>query len=75
MCLLEHKANANARNNSNATPLHHAAANNNVAVAKLLLAKNAQVNIASDGQWTPLRFALDRKNQEMADLLRLYGAK
>jgi ankyrin repeat protein len=69
--LLARKADVNAGNNINATPLHLAALNGHNDVAKLLLACGADVNSQESkfGQ-TPLHFAAERGHTDVVEMLR-----
>lgn len=73
--LIAHGANVNARDGeSKFTPLHEAAATGQIDLATLLLDQGADVNARmSDGK-TPLGFALERNQTEMAAFLRARGA-
>ncbi len=75
--LVEHSANVNAAKERGVTPLHLAAARNDVQTAKLLLAHGADVNAkTTDGKATPLTFALEGAcHPEVADVLREHGGK
>jgi ankyrin repeat protein len=72
-CLLSHGANANARDEDGATPLHHAARNGDEAIAELLLAHGSQINAADDEGTTPLHEAA-RVSNGMVALLLSHGA-
>lgn len=53
--LLEHKADANAKlNSNNYPPLHWAAESGHAEIAKLLLARGADVNAKTNEDCTPL---------------------
>ena len=70
----------NAEDYRGLTPLHEAAAFGHNEVAELLIAKGAEVNaiIVSGGSnknKTPLDFAVMKKQNETADLLRKHGGK
>jgi ankyrin repeat protein len=69
--LLARKADVNAGNNINATPLHLAALNGHNDVAKLLLVCGADVNAQESrcGQ-TPLHLAAEQGHTDVAELLR-----
>jgi ankyrin repeat protein len=73
--LIEHGANVNARQtDSGFTPLHESAANGDMELAKLLLDRGADVNARMNDGKTPLAFALERNQLEMAAFLRKCGA-
>ncbi|HZE68251.1 MAG TPA: ankyrin repeat domain-containing protein [Pyrinomonadaceae bacterium] len=74
--LIEHGADVNARQvESGFTPLHEAAANGDMEFARLLLEHGANVDAEMNDGKTPLGFALERKQDSMAELLRARGAK
>jgi uncharacterized protein len=74
--LIEHGANVNARQiELGFTPLHEAAGNGDLEFAELLLARGADVNARMTDGKTPLAYALERKQNEMAEFLRKHGAK
>ena len=56
-----------AKSNIGRTPLHYAARNNFLAVAKLLISSGAEVNADNNSGWTPLHSA---DFQEMQELLK-----
>ncbi|HAG85583.1 MAG TPA: ankyrin repeat domain-containing protein, partial [Cyanobacteria bacterium UBA12227] len=56
------------------TPLLRAVQNNNNEIAKLLIAKGADVNANKNG-YTPLDWAVKNNNEEMVELLKSHGAK
>ena len=58
------------------TPLHYAARDNeDAAVTALLIAAGADVNAKTDTQATPLQFALDNPNAQVAETLVKAGAR
>ena len=59
------------------TPLHYAVGEAHNEIAKLLIAKGANVNaISKEGRgYTPLDLAIHYKRPETADLLRKHGGK
>jgi ankyrin repeat protein len=72
--LLDHAANVNARdNNFGNTPLIIAAVQGHEDVARLLLENGANVNL-TDGQGTPLAWAIRSGHLGVADLIRKHGA-
>jgi ankyrin repeat protein len=73
--LLAGKADVNAKNTIDATPLHLAALNGHVDVAKLLLACGADVEAKESkyGQ-TPLQLAATRGHKDVEGLLRRHRA-
>jgi len=70
--LLERGCNPNHQSPNGTTALHAAAANGRHAVAKILLDFGADRNI-SDGNYTPLQFALFKSDTEMARILLMYN--
>lgn len=73
--LLKHGADVNAPYiNSKLTPLHAAMFVENLEVLELLLKAGADPNALSDEDRSPLRFAVERDNLEMAALFLQYGA-
>ena len=57
------------------TPLRHAAVKDHKEIAELLIAEGADVNAKVNGGRTPLDFATDEKQTEIANLLRKHGGK
>ncbi|MCX6906758.1 MAG: ankyrin repeat domain-containing protein [Verrucomicrobia bacterium] len=70
--LLAHKANVNAKDKEGGTPVHWAVGRGNTALVKLLLAYKPDLNARDNKGRTALDIA---SGPEMADLLRLHGAK
>ncbi|KAH8325040.1 hypothetical protein KR074_003796 [Drosophila pseudoananassae] len=64
----------NARDNDGYTPLHRAAYNNFVDMAKLLLQHRADPNARTELGWTPLHSACKWNNADCAHLLLQFGA-
>ncbi|KAH8255578.1 hypothetical protein KR038_006528 [Drosophila bunnanda] len=64
----------NARDNDGYTPLHRAAYNNFVDMAKLLLQYRANPNARTELGWTPLHSACKWNNADCAHLLLQFGA-
>jgi uncharacterized protein len=74
--LIEHGANVNARQiELGFTPLHEAAGNGDLEFAELLVERGADVNAKMTDGKTPLAYALDHKQNDMAEFLRKHGAK
>jgi ankyrin repeat protein len=73
--LLSKGAKISATDMSGATPLHTAAWWGRADVAGVLIAGGANVNAADRKGHTPLAVALERKNNEVVELLRKAGAK
>ncbi len=63
------------RREAGPTPLLLAAANNNLAVAKLLLAHGADARVKSPGNYSALHLAADKGNPELVRLLLDHGAE
>jgi ankyrin repeat protein len=73
--LLDHGAALEDRANvSGATPLIVAAEENHTAVAELLIARGADLNIPDRDGFTPLTQAWAKKRTEMVHLLKRHGA-
>ncbi|AXY04669.1 ankyrin repeat protein [Fowlpox virus] len=70
---LRKKANINACNNLNQTPLHLAAESNNTTLLKILLYNNAKVNILDIYGNTCLHYAVRGRNIESIKLLLSYN--
>jgi hypothetical protein len=66
--------NAAARNEQEIRPIHAAAAQGNVAIAKLLLAHGAEVNARQQGDFTALHAAAQNGDMALAKLLLAHGA-
>ncbi|KAH8308132.1 ankyrin repeat domain-containing protein 49 [Drosophila kikkawai] len=64
----------NSRDNDGYTPLHRAAYNNFVDMAKLLLQYRANPNARTELGWTPLHSACKWNNADCAHLLLQFGA-
>ena len=73
--LLDHDANVNATQADDFTPLHEAAQNGMLDVTQWLLERGANANppLSSSGK-TPLTLAVEHKHEDVAELLRSYGA-
>ena len=57
------------------TPLHYTAIGGHKEIAKLFLAKGANVNAKNDNVKTPLDIAVQEGRHELANLLRKHGGK
>ena len=57
------------------TPLHYAAANGHKEIAELLIEKGADVKAKDEGGKTPLDVAIQFKELEIANLIRVIGGK
>ena len=57
------------------SPLHAAAGENHKEITALLIIKAADVNLKNDDGETPLDWAEEEKNTDLADLLRKHGGK
>jgi len=73
--LLEHGADANARQEGGWTALHAAAQNGDVEMARLLIAAGADVHARAANQQNALDLALTKGHQGMVDLLDEYVTK
>jgi ankyrin repeat protein len=73
--LLSKGAKINATDTAGATPLHTAAWWGRPEVARTLIASGANVNATDQKGHTPLAVALERKNNDVVELLRKAGAK
>ncbi|HEV7802355.1 MAG TPA: ankyrin repeat domain-containing protein [Burkholderiales bacterium] len=62
------------RPNEGETPLHHAARTGNVELAKLLVAKGANINVAGPSGFVPLHVAAGLNRRAMAEYLLAAGA-
>ena len=73
--LLEYNAAVNAAQADDFTPLHEAAQNGLLDVTQWLLDRGAQVNacLSSNGK-TPLALAIEHQHEDVAELLKRYGA-
>ena len=66
----------NAKDTNDETPLHYVTGFGfRKEIAKLLIAKGANVNAKNKGGRTPLDSAIAFKHTETADLLRKHGGK
>lgn len=70
--LIEHGADIEAQYEDGETPLHQAGSK---AIAELLINKGADINAKSNNGRTPLVAAIYKEREDIADLLRSYGAK
>jgi uncharacterized protein len=74
--LIDHGANVNAiQPDVGFTALHEVASNGDIEFAKLLLEHGANINAKMAEGKTPLAFALERKQAEMAAFLRSRGGR
>ena len=62
------------KDNDGWTPLHWAARNNSIAVAKLLISSGAEVNAKNNAGRTPLHLAAYNNSRAVAELLISSGA-
>ena len=74
--LLDHGVNPNARDNDNATPLHHSSQSRGGAVecTRLLLKHGAIIDAEDNEGRTPLQLALDHGRDDIATCLKEHGA-
>jgi ankyrin repeat protein len=76
--LLDHGADANARDGAGQTPLHYAAIwNGRMETTRLLIARGADINVnVKDNEgMTPLARADERLFDDLAALLRQHGGR
>jgi ankyrin repeat protein len=73
--LLSQGAEVNVQNRYGDTPLHDAASTGRLDVVRLLLAKNADVSIKDKRGKTALDYAVERRYNDFADLLRQHDVK
>jgi hypothetical protein len=74
--LLNRKADVNARNSDGRTPLFGCIASPGTnEIAQMLLDHGADFTIANNSGKTPLKLAIEKKRQDMVDLLQQHGAK
>ena len=72
--LIERGADVGAKSDEGHTPLHLAAARNDLELAKLLIDRGADVNVEDEDGWTPLHLASYKDNIEIVKLLLDAGA-
>jgi ankyrin repeat protein len=73
--LLERGANVNARDRTGQTPLHRAAAADNIDLVRLLLSRKARPKARDGTGSTPLDVAMFNKNTAVATLFRRFTPK
>ena len=77
--LITNGADVNAKDEYGRTPLHNAASQSQMEIAELLIAKvadvNAKVVLGPKQGLTALDAAIEKGNNEIADLLRKHGGK
>lgn len=73
--LVEAKANINAKDFEDETPLHDAVCNGSEACVRILLAARAQVDLMNDDGYTALAHAIQLNRHDSAELLLRAGAK
>lgn len=74
-CLITCGIDINSEKAGGLTPLHMAAVFGKLDMVKFLVRRGANLNIQSKDGGTPLHFAVASRNNEIADILRLSGAK
>ena len=67
--LIENRADVNAKNNHNITPLHKAAHNGHLTIVKYLMEKGAYFNVQNNRKKTPLTIAREENYSEMVTFL------
>jgi ankyrin repeat protein len=72
--LLEHGANANARQHGGFVPLHAAAQIGDIEMARALLAAGADVSARADNHQRPIDLAMTKAQQSMVEFLEANGA-
>lgn len=72
--LISHGADVNAKDNDDATPLHHAVKGGHLECIELLLSHGAEVKVKDKQGKTPLHWAQEAKQEAVVDLLRRHGA-
>ena len=72
---LDAGTNVNVKACGVSTPLHYAASRRDKEIAKLLIAKDADVNAKMEDGDTPLDWAIEINRTETAALLRKHGGK
>ena len=73
--LLEHGADASAKDDTGWAPLHHSAQRGILSSLLLLLEKGAEVSAKTDDGSTPLHFAADRGHESVVLILLEHGAE
>jgi uncharacterized protein len=73
--LLDHGADANARQAGGWTPIHSAAQNGDLESARALIDGGAQVSARAENNQQPLDLALTKARQAMAEFLEANGAR
>ncbi|MFP3032888.1 MAG: ankyrin repeat domain-containing protein [Wolbachia sp.] len=73
--MIENGTEVNALDNRSWTPLHCAAYDGNLEVAKSLLDKGADINAKTVKSTTPLHFAVAHDHLEVVELLLKKGAE
>ena len=70
--LIENKADVNAKDNDDTTPLHYA---KSVTIAKLLINNGADINVKDKSGYNPLDKAQNRGNSDVVTMLTELGLK
>ena len=71
--LLDKGADINGATDSKSTPLHAAAWKGNLAIAKLLIARGANLNAKNQLDKTPLDWAIEQDHPDVAELIRSHS--
>jgi ankyrin repeat protein len=72
--LIEHGADAGARDNDNCTPLHWASQQGHSEVVRVLVERGVEVNARDHSDWTPLHAASQNGRLEVVRFLLEHGA-
>jgi hypothetical protein len=73
--LIARGADVNLAGRFSDRPLHNAVHSGNPHMVRMLIEKGANINLTGRNGWTPLQLAIKTERQDIADLLKQYGAK